>query len=61
MSSIYTVSRQANKKTYTRYDFGFLQIDLSNGVKVNMRKANKKELAMFTKMLTDVVLDLGKA
>lgn len=54
MSSIYEVMATNGKKEYRRYDYGFLQRDLSNGIRVNIRPATNSELGMFVKALLNV-------
>lgn len=58
MSSVYEVRTVDGKKEYKRYDYGFLQSDLANGIRVNMRPATDKELGMFYKALERTKKDL---
>ena len=60
MSSVYEVRTVNGKKEYKRYDYGFLQCDLANGIRVNMRPATDKELGMFVKTLLKVKEDMEK-
>lgn len=51
MSSVYEVRTVNGKKEYKRYDYGFLQCDLANGIRVNIRPATDKERGMFARTL----------
>lgn len=58
MSSVYEVRTVNGKKEYKRYDYGFLQCDLANGIRVNIRPATDKELGMFCKALERTKKDM---
>ena len=56
MSALYKILPNGK---YSRYDWGFLQMDISSGKNVNIRAATKSEIKFFEKKLNETLVKWG--
>lgn len=56
MSSIYRITRDGS---WQRYDWGFLQLDISAGKEIRIRPATEKEIKFFEAKLNETLIKWG--